>query len=68
MICQLHFDCAASELFSKDSYKLTGENKKFSSDEMVFYMQSLVDKYEIKSVEDPFDEKDWDAWKNFYKK
>jgi enolase len=60
-------DCAASELFSKDSYKLTGENKKFSSDEMVFYMQALVDKYEIKSVEDPFDEKDWDAWKTFTK-
>ncbi len=60
-------DCAASELFSKDSYKLTGENKKFSSDEMVFYMQALVDKYEIKSVEDPFDEKDWDSWKTFTK-
>ena len=60
-------DCAASELFSKDSYKLTGENKKFSSDEMVFYMQALVDKYGIKSVEDPFDEKDWDAWKTFTK-
>ncbi len=60
-------DCAASELFSEDSYKLTGENKKFSSDEMVFYMQALVDKYKIKSVEDPFDEKDWDAWKTFTK-
>ncbi len=60
-------DCAASELFSEDSYKLTGENKKFSSDEMVVYMQSLVDKYEIKSVEDPFDEKDWNAWKTFTK-
>ena len=60
-------DCAASELFSKDSYKLTGENKRFSSDEMVFYMQALVDKYGIKSVEDPFDERDWDAWKTFTK-
>ena len=60
-------DCAASELFSEDSYKLTGENKKFSSDEMVFYMQALVDKYGIKSVEDPFDERDWDAWKTFTK-
>ena len=60
-------DCAASELFSKDSYKLTGEKKKFSSEEMIVYMQSLIDKYEIKSVEDPFDEKDWDAWKTFTK-
>ena len=60
-------DCAASELFSKDSYKLIGENRKFSSDEMIVYMQSLVDRYEIKSVEDPFDEKDWDSWKTFTK-
>ena len=60
-------DCAASELFSKDSYKLTGDNKKFSSEEMIVYMQSLFDKYKIKSVEDPFDEKDWDAWKTFTK-
>ena len=30
-------------------------------------MQALVDKYEIKSVEDPFDEKDWNAWKTFTK-
>ena len=60
-------DCAASELFCENSYKLIGENKKFSSDEMIAYMQSLVDKYEIKSVEDPFDEADWDAWKTFTK-
>ena len=32
---------------------------------MVVYIQSLVDKYEIKSVEDPFGETDWDAWKTF---
>ena len=60
-------DCAASELFSEDSYKLIGENRKFSSDEMIVYMQSLVDRYEIRSVEDPFDEKDWDSWKTFTK-
>ena len=58
-------DCAASELFNKDTYRLTGENKKYSSEEMVVYIQSLVDKYEIKSVEDPFDETDWNAWKTF---
>ena len=58
-------DCAASELFNEDTYKLIGENKKYSSEEMVIYIQSLVDKYEIKSVEDPFDETDWDAWKTF---
>ena len=34
---------------------------------MIVFMQSLVDKYEINSVEDPFDETDWDAWKTFTK-
>ena len=60
-------DCAASELFTEGHYKLTGENKNFSSEEMIGYMQSLVDKYEIKSIEDPFDEADWNAWKAFTK-
>ena len=60
-------DCAASELFTKGNYKLIGESKNFSSEEMIGYMQALVDKYEIKSVEDPFDEKDWNAWKTFTK-
>ena len=60
-------DCAASELFTKGNYKLIGESKNFSSDEMIGYMQALVDKYEIKSVEDPFDETDWNAWKTFTK-
>ncbi|MAK16677.1 MAG: phosphopyruvate hydratase [Gammaproteobacteria bacterium] len=60
-------DCAASELFTEGYYKLTGENKNFSSEEMIGYMQSLVDKYEIKSIEDPFDEADWNAWKAFTK-
>lgn len=60
-------DCAASELFTEGRYKLIGENKNFSSEEMIGYMQSLVDKYEIKSIEDPFDETDWNAWKAFTK-
>ena len=60
-------DCAASELFTKGNYRLIGESKNFSSEEMIGYMQALVDKYEIKSVEDPFDETDWNAWKTFTK-
>ena len=60
-------DCAASELFTKGNYKLIGESKNFSSEEMIGYIQALVDKYEIKSVEDPFDETDWNAWKTFTK-
>lgn len=60
-------DCAASELFSAGMYSLKGESKYFSSQQMIEYLQSLVDKYQIKSIEDPFDETDWDAWKTFTK-
>lgn len=58
-------DCAASELFNENYYRLIGENKNFSSEQMIYYLESLINKYEIKSVEDPFDETDWDAWKTF---
>ena len=34
---------------------------------MVEYITELSKKYEIKSIEDPFDEGDWDSWKKFTK-
>ena len=60
-------DCAASELYQDNSYHLAGEGKKLSSDQMVEYITELSKKYEIKSIEDPFDEGDWDSWKKFTK-
>ena len=60
-------DCAASELYKDGFYCLEGEKKKFSSDEMVEYMSDLTKKFNIKSIEDPFDEADWGSWKSFTK-
>ena len=60
-------DCAASELYQDNFYHLAGEGKKLSSDQMVEYITELSKKYEIKSIEDPFDEGDWDSWKKFTK-
>ena len=34
---------------------------------MVEYITKLSKKYEIKSIEDPFDEGDWGSWKKFTK-
>ncbi len=34
-----------------------------STDEMIDYYESLVDKYPIVSIEDPLDEEDWDGWR-----
>ena len=60
-------DCAASELFEDNLYHLKGENKILQRNEMVDYITELAKKYEINSIEDPFDETDWNSWKEFTK-
>jgi len=60
-------DAASSEMFSasKDGkykfYKSSG--KELTSDEMVAYWTSWVNKYPIISIEDGMAEEDWDGWK-----
>ncbi|CCP87940.1 phosphopyruvate hydratase [Candidatus Phytoplasma solani] len=62
----LGMDVAASEFYDKETkkYVLASENNKsFSSEELVAYYESLVDKYPILSIEDGLDENDWDGWR-----
>ena len=59
----LALDVAASELYENGEYNLMSENKAFSSSEMTSYLESLVEKYPIISIEDGLDENDWDGWK-----
>lgn len=63
----LGFDCAASEFFENDVYdyaKFEGENgAKRSSEEQVDFLEELVNKYPIITIEDGMDENDWDGWK-----
>ena len=60
----LALDVAASELYSNNKYTLAAEKKsKLSSAEMVSYLESLVKKYPIVSVEDGLAEDDWKGWK-----
>tara|TARA_X000000368_G_scaffold332089_1_gene269260 strand:- start:3102 stop:4376 length:1275 start_codon:yes stop_codon:yes gene_type:complete len=56
-------DCAASEFFDGKNYLMKGENKNFTSSELVSYLGELVDKYPITSIEDGMDENDHDGWK-----
>lgn len=60
-------DCAASEYYSNGVYdytKFEGEaGFKFSSEEQVSYLESLIDKYPIDSIEDAMAENDWSGWK-----
>ena len=63
----LALDVAASELYENGEYNLMSENKAFSSSEMTSYLESLVEKYPIISIEDGLDENDWNGWKKLTK-
>ena len=63
----LALDVAASELYKDGEYNLMSENKALSSAEMTSYLESLVEKYPIISIEDGLDENDWGGWKKLTK-
>jgi enolase len=57
-------DAASSEMFKDGAYKFyKSSGKILSSDEMVEYWASWVNKYPIISIEDGMAEEDWDGWK-----
>lgn len=64
-------DCASSEFFKNGKYDLDFKNpesdpsKWLSGKEMAEMYHSLMLKYPIISIEDPFAEDDWDAWVHF---
>ena len=60
----LALDVAASEFYIDGKYvfkKSDGSEK--SIDEMIDFYKALVEKYPIISIEDGFDEDDWEGWK-----
>lgn len=59
----LALDVAATEMYKDGVYRLEGEGLTKTSDEMVDFLASLVDKYPIISIEDGLSEDDWDGWK-----
>jgi enolase len=59
----LALDVAASEFYENNIYNLKGENKKLTSYEMIDYLDNLVSKYPIVSIEDGLSEDDWESWK-----
>ena len=60
-------DCASSEFYKNGIYDYTifeGEKgKKRTSDEQIDYLEELINKYPIDSIEDGMSENDWDGWK-----
>ncbi|HEY8595705.1 MAG TPA: phosphopyruvate hydratase [Devosiaceae bacterium] len=56
-------DCASTEFYESGKYNLSGESRVLGSDEMVRYLEDLVARYPIISIEDGMAEDDWDGWK-----
>jgi enolase len=60
-------DCASSEFYKGGIYdysKFEGaQGKKRTSAEQAQYMEELITKYPIDSIEDGMSENDWDGWK-----
>ncbi len=56
-------DPASSEFYKDGKYELKGEGKVLTSEEMVEYYASLVERFPIVSIEDALEENDWDGWK-----
>jgi enolase len=64
---KIALDCAASEFYVDGVYdysKFEGPNgKKRSREEQVAFLEELITKYPIDSIEDGMHENDWDGWK-----
>ncbi|WP_040309561.1 phosphopyruvate hydratase [Asticcacaulis biprosthecium] len=59
----LAMDVASTEFFKDNKYNLAGEKKVLIADQMVDYLEKLVDAFPICSIEDGMAEDDYDGWK-----
>ena len=60
-------DPAMSELYKDGKYHLAGEGQVFTSDHLVAWWTTLVNKYPIVSIEDGMAEDDWAGWSSLTK-
>ena len=58
----LALDAASTEFYKDGKYILKGENKTLDAVGMARYLEDLVDRYPIISIEDGMAEDDWDGW------
>jgi len=59
----LGLDAASSEFFQNGRYVLASEGRTFSSADFVAYLERLVARYPIISIEDGLAEDDWEGWR-----
>jgi enolase len=58
----LGIDAAASEFYKDGKYILKRDHTEKTSAEMIDWMEFLINKYPIMSLEDPLAESDWESW------
>ena len=59
----LALDCASTEFYKNGRYELEGEGKSLDSAGMTRYLEDLVTRFPIISIEDGMAEDDWEGWK-----
>ena len=59
----LGLDCASSEFFKDGEYRLKGESRSLSPEQMADYLVELASTYPIASIEDGMAEDDAEGWK-----
>ena len=65
---KLALDAAASEFHDPNKNKYILENKELDRYNMIDYYLNLIKTYKLISIEDPFDQEDYLAWKEFKQK
>jgi enolase len=58
----LGLDVASTEFYSDGIYDLESEHRKFTSAQFADYLEGLVGRYPIVTIEDGMSEGDWDGW------
>ncbi len=59
-------DVAANELYKNQKYSIHSKNY-YSVNKTLNYYSDIINKYKIKSIEDPFFENDWKSWSKLMK-
>jgi enolase len=58
----LGLDVASTEFFKDGIYTLESEGRTFSATQFADYLEGLVNRYPIITIEDGMSESDWDGW------
>jgi enolase len=64
----LGLDVASSEFFADGQYHLESEGRRFASTEFASYLEDLIARYPIISIEDGMAENDWNGWRYLSKR